>query len=222
MCLTKNPTRPESKTGNATAGAPKSASPAGCARSAEERPSLPNVACAIPAARSGARPSASGTPGPRPKAGCTAAGIRRAVAGTGGREVGSASRHTGTPAFARVAGTVLPSRAARPVRLAVTSGRLQNGSCMRPGGPRDSAAGAGGRPLEAPPVAVPALLSRLGVTQRRTRPAEGATPKGGRAGVARTAASHRRERRGACRARTGPGCGRSSIVAFRSFRRGTR
>ena len=45
-------------TGNAAAGAPKSASPAGCARSAEESPSLPNAACAIPAGRSGGRPNA--------------------------------------------------------------------------------------------------------------------------------------------------------------------
>ena len=67
----------------------------------------------------------------------------------------------------------------------------------------------------------PALLSRLGVIQRRTRPAEGVTPKGERGGVVRTAASLLRERRGACRARTGPGCARAIIGAFRSFRRGT-
>ena len=45
--------------------------------------------------------------------------------------------------------------------------------------------------------------------------------KGGRDGVARTAANPRRELRGACRARTGPGCARVITGAFRSFRLGT-
>ena len=39
-------------------------------------PFLPNAGCATPAARRSARPSAPGTPGPRPKAGSTAAGIQ--------------------------------------------------------------------------------------------------------------------------------------------------
>ena len=47
----------------------------------------------LPAVRRSVRPSGPGTPGPRPKAGSTAAGIRRAAEGTGGREAGSASGH---------------------------------------------------------------------------------------------------------------------------------
>ena len=89
--------------------------------------------------------------------------------------------------------------------LAVTRGKRPNGSCMPPGGPRAGAAGVEDMPLKAPPAAVPALLSRPGVTQRRTRPAEGATPTGERGGVAPTAANPRRGRRGAYRARTGLG-----------------
>ena len=222
MCLTKTLTRPASTAGNATAGSPKSASPGACAPNAEESPFLPNVACAIPAARRSARPSAPGTPGARPPGGSTAAGIRRAVAGTDGREAGRASRHTGTPAFARVAVVIHPSRAVRPAGLAVTPGGRPNGSCMRPGGPRANAAGAGSRSLTAPPGAVPAPGSRPGAVHGRTRLAEGATPTGERGGVAQTAANHRRGRRGAFRARTGPGCARANIGAFRSFRRATR
>ena len=217
MCPTRTLTKPVRTAGNATAGEPKSASPKACVRSVEESLFLPTAGCAKPAVRRSARPSAPGTPGPRPKAGSTEAGIRRAAAGTGGREAGSASRHIGTPACARAVVVMRPSRAARPVRLAVTSGKWPNGSFMRPGGQRANAAGAGDQSLEAPHAAVPALLSRPGATQRRTRPAEGATPKGGRAGVARTVVLHRRERRGACRARTGHGCGRASIGACRSF-----
>ena len=208
-------------TGNAIADSPKSVSPAGCAPNVEESPSLPIAVCAAPAARSGARPSAPGTPGPRPPAGSTAAGIRRTAEGSGGREAGSASGHTGTPVFARDAGTVLPSGAVRLAGLAVTPGKRPNGSNTPFGGPRDSAAGAADMPLTMPPAAVPALLWRPGAVHGRTRPAEGATPIGVRGGVARTVANPLRERRGACRARTGPGCGRAGIGAFRSFRLAT-
>lgn len=206
--------------GNGTAGSPENASPAVCAPNVEESPFLPTAACAIPAARRSVRPSAPGTPGPRPKAGSTAAGIPRLAGGSGGREAGSASEHTGTPVFARDAAIVPQSRAVRLAGLAVTPGKRPNGSSMPPAGPRVCAAGAVDLLLKAPPAAVPAPPLRPGAIQRRTRPAEGATPRGGRAGVARTAANHRRELRGAYRARTGPGCGRPITGAFRSFRLG--
>ena len=132
-------------TGNAAAGAPKSASPAGCARSAEESPSLPNAACAIPAGRSGGRPNAPGTPRARPKAGSTAAGIPRSAEGSGGREAGGASGHTGTSASARVAATVprfqggATCRACRDARQAAEreqyAVRRAAGQCGRCGGP---------------------------------------------------------------------------------------
>ncbi len=172
-------------TGNAAAGAPKSASPAGCARSAEESPSLPNAACAIPAGRSGGRPNAPGTPRARPKAGSTAAGIPRSAEGSGGREAGGASVHTGTSASARVAATVPRSRAARPAGLAVTHGKRPNGSSMPPGGPMVGVVAAAGRPLTAPRAAVPAPPSRPGAIHGRTPPAEGATSTGERAGFVR-------------------------------------
>ena len=193
----------------------------GCVRSAEESPSLPNAACAIPAARSGGSLSAPGTPGARPPAGPTAAGTPRTAAGSGGREAGGASGHAGAPASVRAAATVPPSRAGRPARFAVTPGKRPNGSSMWPGGPRASAAGAADRPLTAPPAAVPARPSRPGAIHGERGPAVGATPAGARGGVAPTVANPRRERRGACRARTGPGCAQACIGACRSFRRAT-
>ena len=220
-CPIRIPTRPASMTGNATASSPKSVSSKACAPSAEESPFLLNAACAAPVARRSARPSAPGTPGPRPKAGSTAAGTRRTAEGSGGREAGSVSEHIETPACARDAGTVLPSRAGRPAGLAVTPGKRPNKSSMPPAGPRASAAGAEDMPLTMPPAAVPALLWRPGAVHGRTRPDEGATPIGVRGGVARTVANLLRERRGACRARTGPGCARAGIGAFRSFRLAT-
>ena len=221
-CPTRTPTRPASMTGNATAGSPKSASPKACAPNAEESPFLPTVVCAAPAARSGARPSAPGTPRARPPAGSTEAGIPRTAAGSGGREAGSASGHAGPPACARDAGTVPPvpggatCRACRDARQAAEQEQYaarQGRGTVRQVRKIIS--------LTTPRAAIPARLSRPGAIHGRTRPAEGATPIGVRGGVARTVANPLRERRGACRARTGPGCGRAGIGAFRSFRLAT-
>ena len=211
-------------TGNATAGARSSASPAGCARNAEKSPSLPNAACAVPAARSGASPNAPGTPRARPPAGFTAAGTRRAVAGSGEREAGSASGHAGTPACARAVVGIRPLKAARSASPVARRGVKASGNNMPSGAPAVSAADAAHRfPMAARAAnGAPGARPNARERTRRTPRAASATLGGAHGGFALTAASYPRARRVVPPAPAALMCIRANIAAFRSGRRVTR
>ena len=157
-----------------------------------------------------------------PKAGSTAAGIPRTAEGSGGREAGSASGHTGTPACARDAVAVLPSRAVQPdqtcrdARQAAEreqyAARRAEGMCGRCGRPSFEGASRCG------PCAT--IEARRQSTEERGQP-KALRPKAGEVALHRLRPTIAGS--GAVRAVRAPVLGAVGPItgAFRSFRRGT-
>ena len=139
------------------------------------------------------RPGSQGPPKDR------AGEKQEAPPGTSGRRPVHALR----PPFLR-------SRAARPAGLAVTRGKRPNGSSMPSGGPQGRCGRCGGPALDRASRCGPCAALEAGRHPRKNAASRRRyAHRRERWRCTDCGELHRRERRGACRARTGPGCARA-------------
>ena len=159
---------------------PPSASPAACVRGAERRSPRPIGPCAGTAAKSGARPSAQGAPGPRRPAFFTAAETRNGAASLRVTGAGGAIRHGGMLARARAVAHIHPLKAERCANRAAWQGVTGSGNNMPRGGPPVCAAGAARPRPVMPRIATGAPGARPNTQEKRRRmqEADNATSSG--------------------------------------------
>ena len=165
---------------------PPNASPAACVQDAERPGPLRITACASVAARSGARPSAQGARRPGQPAYFTPAEMPNGAAGVRVTGASGATGHGGTLAYARVAASKNPLKAARSASPAARRGVNASGNNMPRGGTPVSAASA----VRRPPMAARAVNAAPGVRpnpqgrRRRTPEAASVTSDGACEGFA--------------------------------------